>query len=148
MQIEFIKNGALVVFDHFDGAQTAAFSGDALQRSGGEVEPLNVLIDHFANRRAHYFDHHLGAVVQTRCMHLRNRGGGQGFIAEFGKHRFDALPQLLFNARAGLVSRERWHFILQEGQFQCDVVWHQVAAGRQDLTKFDEDRPQVFAGHA
>ena len=148
VQVQLVEDGLFVILDHLDRAQTTTIGRNALQQACGQKQPLDILIDGFANTRTNHLDHHLTAIFQAGSVDLGYRGGGQRLVAELGEDILNALTELLLNPCAGPGAGEGRYLVLQTGQFKGDVFGQQVAAGRQNLAELDEYRAEVFAGLA
>src|SRR5690606_24487696 len=148
IQVQLVEDGLLVIAYHFHRTQPPPLAGNALQGARRQVQPLDILMDDVFDPRAHDLDDYVAAVMQQGGMYLGDGSRGQWRIGKLGEYRFDRHAQLFFDTLACLIGGEGRYLVLQEGQFDGDVVGQQIAAGRQDLAELDEHRAQAFQGQA
>src|SRR5690606_24842128 len=144
IEVQLVEDRLFVIAHHFHRAQPAAFPGYPLQRAGGQVQPLDILMDDVFDARAHHLHHHFTAIVQAGGMHLCYRGRRQRCLGKLGEGVFYGDAQLLLDPPARQFGRERWNLVLQEGQLGGNVIRQQVAPGGKDLTELDEYRAQIL----
>ena len=81
-------------------------------------------------------------------MHLRDGGRRQRRLVEVVKQGFDGTTQAPLDLLARRLTAEGGHPVLQQGQLFGDIRGQQVSAGREHLTKLDEDGAKSLEGEA
>ena len=115
-----------------------------LDQARAGIEQRDVVPDDLGNAGPQYLDRDLATVVQAREMHLRNRRAGDRTGFELGEHLVDRPVVRALERGEHEFGRERRHLVLQLGELVGDVRRQQIAARRQELAEFDEDRTQRF----
>ncbi len=140
-QVEFVVNGFFVIGDHVHRVQQSRVSGYPLGDLRQNEQPRKVRTDDRLQARPHHFDYHFFACFQTRGVDLSDRSRSQRGDVEAAEDFADFRAQLRFDQRDGFGGVERRHAVLQHHQLVGDVFRQQIASGRQQLPKLDENRP-------
>ncbi len=111
---------------------------------GQAVEQAQVGLDHLADAGTADLDDDLGAVLELRAVHLRNRGGGQRLGVEAGQHRFGFATEVLAQLRSQQLEGQGLHVAVQALEFGNPFRPEHVGAARQDLAELDEGGAEFF----
>ncbi|KAG1245360.1 hypothetical protein G6F65_021273 [Rhizopus arrhizus] len=87
----------------------------ALDQRGQRVEQGDVGVDLLLDAWAQHLDHHLAAVGERRCVHLRDRGRSQRFGVEAGKCLAHRQAECFLDDAARGIAIERLDPVLQQG---------------------------------
>ena len=151
-QIQFVVQIGIELGHHFARFQALAISREAFQPTGHHAHESQVFFNHRQHPGTQHLHRHLMrlplTVHQGSEVHLCNRGAGHRLTLERGEYlgnRFAKCPLDGGNRRCRI---ERWHAVLQQGQFIGNVRRHQIAPGGQHLAELHENRPQPLQGLA
>ena len=112
------------------------------------LEQAQIGLDDRADAGPAHLDDDLGAVVQLRAVHLRDRGRRQRLGIEAGEDLLGRRAQVLGELGAHHLDRHRRRLTVQLFEFGDPGRAEQVGAAGQDLAELDEGRPQILERHA